>query len=139
MNIDRFSSAYFEVGPRWDGLIDAALDSLGAKGIAAYSSSTNALFGDGGGTAEIWIATDVGLAVMSLRDEGGIAKVVVDWTAWKFVQDPEVRTEVIGLENGDHVTTRLTIQRPRFDAESGNDHHGLSKFAAAVLRLAEGR
>lgn len=123
--------------PRWRAAIDATLGALDARPLAAFCPDLQALHRRER-KAELWVATDAGLAVIVLQVGGELPLAISDWTAWPDVIEPEVHVEVLGVTGDPHVTLRFAVQHPRLSAESVVSRTGLGGFATAVMHIKAG-
>jgi hypothetical protein len=118
----------------WWPAIESALAAIGARPVAAYTSSSAEL--SAGSSGSLLIATDVGLVEMALRSgPDGEREVVADLTTWNDVRDVEVRVRVVMFV--DPIIT-LSIQLPRIREETTEaTERNLGAFTAAVLAAVE--
>ena len=122
-----------------DAAVSRSLQLAGANMLGVYVTDGPIRNGDEGSSRQYFLATDLGLALMTVRIEAGKLKAVADWTAWPDVIEPELRTDVLMFDEGIHETIRLTIQMPRVDVSSGTNLESLRSFGSAVMTLSRRR
>lgn len=122
----------------WDAAcarsLEATLKMAGAQLVTAYSPNNG--FSISGSKRDYWLATDIGLAMLVVRESEQQIKAIADWVAWHDVVDPEVRTDFLLFEEGSHETMRLTIQRPAMTLHTASNLEPLAELARAVMEHA---
>jgi hypothetical protein len=111
--------------------LDATVKMAAARLLIAYSPEDGYRKGDS--KREYWLATDIGLAMLVVRQVDQQVKAIADWVAWRDVVDPELHTDFLLFEEGGHSTMRLTIQRPSIVLETASNLEPLRDFARAVM------